>query len=45
MSLLSNANERDYEPIYIYMGNESVKHNIKFEEKRNEINKSKVLQE
>ena len=33
-SPLSNANERDYEPIYI--GNEGVKHNIKFEEQKNE---------
>ena len=45
MSPLLNANERDYEPIYTYMGNESVKCNIKFQEQRNEINKSKVLQE
>ena len=45
MSPLSNANERDYEPIYTYIGNESVKHNIRFEEQKNEINKSKVLQE
>ena len=33
MSPLSNANERDYEPIYI--GNEGVKHNTKFEEQMN----------
>ena len=45
MSPLSNANERDYEPIYTYIGNESVKHDIKFEEQKNEIKKSKVLQE
>ena len=45
MSPLSNANERDYEPIYTYIGNEGVKQNIKFEEQKNEINKSKVLQE
>ena len=35
MSPLSNANERDYEPIYI--GNEGVKHNTKFEEQMNEL--------
>ena len=45
MSPLSNVNERDYEPIYTYIGNKSVKHNIKFEEQKNEIKKSKVLQE
>ena len=45
MPPLSNANERDYEPIYTYIGNKSVKHNIKFEEQKNEIKKSKVLQE
>ena len=33
MSPLSNANERDHEPIYI--GNEGVKHNTKFEEQMN----------
>ena len=35
MSPLSNANERDYEPIYI--GNEGVKHNTKFKEQMNEL--------
>ena len=45
MSPLLNVKESDYEPIYTYIGNESVKHNIKFEEQKNEINKSKVLQE
>jgi len=45
MSPLSNANERDYEPICTYIGNEGVKHNIKLEEQQNEINNSKVLQE
>ena len=39
MSPLSNVNERDYEPIYTYIGNESVKLNIKCEEQKNEINK------
>ena len=43
MSPLSNANERDYEPIYI--GNEGVKHNTKFEEQMNELIKRKVLLE
>ena len=44
MSPLSNANERDCEPIYI--GIEGVKHNyIKFEEQKNEIIKWKVLLE
>ena len=45
MSPLLNVKESDYEPIYTYIGNESVKHNIKFEEQKNEIKKSKVLQE
>ena len=41
---LSNANERDYELIYI--GIEGVKHNyIKFEEQKSEIIKWKVLLE
>ena len=40
MRPLSNANERDYEPIYIW--NEGVKH-VKFEEKKNEIIKWKVF--
>ena len=43
MSPLSNANERDYEPIYI--GNEGVKHNTKFEEQMNELIKRNVLRE
>ena len=43
MSPLSNANERDYEPVYI--GNEGVKHNTKFEEQMNELIKRKVLLE
>jgi len=34
MSPSLNGNERDYETIYI--GNEGVKHNIKFEEQKNE---------
>ena len=42
MSPLSNANERDYEPIYI--GIEGVKLNyINFEEQKNELIKWKVL--
>jgi len=41
MPPLSNANERDYETIYI--GKEGAKHNIKFEEQKNEIIKRKVL--
>ena len=44
MSPLSNANERDYEPIY-HLGNEGVKHNTKFEEQKNELIKWKVLLE
>ena len=43
MSALSNANERDYEKIYI--GNEGVKYNIKFQGQKNEIVKWKVLLE
>ena len=35
MSPLSNANERDYDPLFI--PNEIVKHNINFEEQKNEI--------
>ena len=38
---LTNANQRDYETIYI--GKEGAKHNIKFEEQKNEIIKRKVL--
>ena len=41
MPPLSNANERDYEMIYI--GKEGAKHNIKFKEQKNEIIKRKVL--
>ena len=44
VSPLSNANERDYEPIYIRI--EGVKHNyINFEEQKNEMIKWKVLLE
>ena len=41
MPPLSNANERDYETIYL--GKEGAKHNIKFEVQKNEIIKRKVL--
>ena len=38
MSTLSNANERGYEPIYIYIRIEGVKlFYIKFEEQKNEM--------
>ena len=40
---IMKENERDYEPTDI--GNEGVKHNIKFEEKKIEIIKWKVLLE
>ena len=43
MPSLSNANERDFEKIYIW--NDGVERNIKFEEQKNEVIKLKVLLE